>query len=93
MRPIALPDVPYDATAVRPDWSDLPETVRAAITARLGSPVIAARSAGGGFTRAFAAVLETGPAPRVRQGGAAQRPHRRVVRPGSRHHRGPARRR
>lgn len=59
MRPITLPDVPYDATAVRPQWSDLPETVRASITARLGSPVSVARSAGGGFTRAFATVLET----------------------------------
>ena len=59
MRPITLPDVPYDATAVRPDWSDLPESVREAISVRLGSPVISARSAGGGFTRAFAAVLTT----------------------------------
>ncbi|GAA2690880.1 phosphotransferase family protein [Actinoplanes palleronii] len=59
MRPITLPEIPYDATAVRPDWPDLPEPVRRAITARLGSPVSAARSAGGGFTRAFAAVLDT----------------------------------
>ncbi|MFC7532102.1 phosphotransferase family protein [Actinoplanes sp. GCM10030250] len=59
MRPISLPDVPYDATAVRPDWSSLPERVREAITVRLGGPIIAARSAGGGFTRAFAAVLTT----------------------------------
>jgi aminoglycoside phosphotransferase (APT) family kinase protein len=59
MRPISLPDVPYDATAVRPDWADLPRRVRAAISSRLGSPVAAARSAGGGFTRAFAAVLTT----------------------------------
>lgn len=59
MRPITLPEVPYDATSVRPEWSDLPETVRKAITLRLGSPVSAARSAGGGFTRALACVLET----------------------------------
>lgn len=59
MRPITLPDVPYDATAVRPDWSDLPDSLRKAISLRLGSPVSAARSAGGGFTRAFAAVIET----------------------------------
>ncbi|GIF07486.1 phosphotransferase family protein [Actinoplanes siamensis] len=59
MRPITLPDVPYGSTAVRPNWKDLPETLREAITLRLGSPVCAARSAGGGFTRAFAAVLET----------------------------------
>lgn len=59
MRPITLPDVPYDATAVRPDWPDLPETVREAISGRLGSPVSEARIAGGGFTRAFAAVVRT----------------------------------
>ncbi|AEV82292.1 aminoglycoside phosphotransferase [Actinoplanes sp. SE50] len=59
MRPITLPDVPYSATAVRPQWHELPETVREAITERLGSPIVAARSAGGGFTRAFAAVLDT----------------------------------
>jgi hypothetical protein len=61
MRPILLPDVPYDATAVRPEWPDLPKRVRKAISARLGGPVTAARSAGGGFTRAFAAVLSTAP--------------------------------
>ncbi|MEV0898373.1 phosphotransferase [Actinoplanes sp. NPDC049802] len=59
MRPISLPDVPYDATAVRPDWSDLPRRTRQAIAARLGSPVVSARSAGGGFTRAFAALVTT----------------------------------
>ncbi|MEV4349345.1 phosphotransferase [Actinoplanes sp. NPDC049596] len=59
MPPISLPDVPYGATAVRPDWSDLPKALRKAIAGRLGAPVTAARSAGGGFTRAFAAVLRT----------------------------------
>jgi hypothetical protein len=59
MRPISLPDVAYGATAVRPAWSDLPEGLREAIAERLGAPVTAARSAGGGFTRAFAAVLTT----------------------------------
>lgn len=54
-----LPEVSYRATAVRPSWPDLPESVREAISARLGGPVVAVRSAGGGFTRAFAAVLET----------------------------------
>ncbi|MEU8817737.1 phosphotransferase [Actinoplanes sp. NPDC048796] len=63
MRPISLPDVPYGATAVRPNWSDLPKSVRKAITARLGAPVVAARGAGGGFTRAFAAVLTTADGP------------------------------
>jgi hypothetical protein len=59
MPPISLPDVPYGATAVRPKWSDLPESLRQAISARLGAPVISAQSAGGGFTRAFAAILTT----------------------------------
>ncbi|MBB2942030.1 hypothetical protein FB565_001734 [Actinoplanes lutulentus] len=59
IRPVTLPDVPYDATSVRPEWSDLPRRVREVISVRLASPVVAARSAGGGFTRAFAAVLTT----------------------------------
>ncbi|GID31218.1 phosphotransferase family protein [Paractinoplanes brasiliensis] len=59
MRSISLPDVPYGATAVRPDWSDLPEGVRRAVSSRLGAPVVEARSAGGGFTRAFAALVTT----------------------------------
>ena len=59
MRPISLPDVAYGSTAVRPEWSDLPESLRQAISARLGAPIVSARSAGGGFTRAFAAILVT----------------------------------
>ena len=59
MRAISLPEVAYGATAVRPDWGDLPAALREAIGARLGAPVAAAASAGGGFTRAFAAVLTT----------------------------------
>ena len=59
MRPISLPDVAYGATAVRPQWSDLPESLRQAISARLGAPVVTAHGAGGGFTRAFAAVITT----------------------------------
>jgi hypothetical protein len=59
MREVALPDVPYSATAVRPDWDDLPASLRDAIGSRLGAPVAAATSAGSGFTRAFAAVLTT----------------------------------
>ncbi len=59
MRAISLPDVAYGATAVRPGWSDLPKRLRRAISERLGAPVVDARSAGGGFTRAFAAVLTT----------------------------------
>jgi aminoglycoside phosphotransferase (APT) family kinase protein len=59
MRAVSLPDVPYGATAVRPNWSDLPATVREAVGVRLGAAVSAASSAGGGFTRAFAAVVTT----------------------------------
>jgi aminoglycoside phosphotransferase (APT) family kinase protein len=54
-----LPEIPYRSTAVRPSWSDLPESLREAIGERLGAPVVAARVAAGGFTRAFAAVLTT----------------------------------
>jgi hypothetical protein len=59
MRPISLPEIPYGSTAVRPRWPDLPESLREAISSRLGGPIAAAIGAGGGFTRAFAAVLET----------------------------------
>lgn len=59
MREVELPEVPYGATAVRPDWTDLPAGVRRLIADRLGSPVVSAAPAGGGFTRAFAAVLTT----------------------------------
>jgi hypothetical protein len=47
---------PYDATAVRPGWDELPEDVRTWIAGRVGEPV-EVRSAGGGFTRGFAAAL------------------------------------
>jgi len=59
MRAISLPEVAYGATAVRPNWGDLPAALRDAISSRLGAPVTAVTSAGGGFTRAFAAVLTT----------------------------------
>jgi len=59
MRAVSLPEVPYGATAVRPNWNDLPIGVRDAIGARLGAAVSAVHSAGGGFTRAFAAVVTT----------------------------------
>jgi hypothetical protein len=58
MGAISLPPVPYDATAARPGWADLPAELRAAVTARLGTPVVRATTAGGGFTRGFAAVLD-----------------------------------
>ncbi|MFE9652576.1 phosphotransferase family protein [Micromonospora sp. NPDC006431] len=60
MPPISLPPVPYEATAVRPDWAGLPAGLREAVAARLGGPPVAVRVAGAGFTRGFAAVL-TGP--------------------------------
>jgi Phosphotransferase enzyme family len=65
VRQISLPEVPYGATAVRPTWLDLPESLRQAISRRLGGPIAAALSAGGGFTRAFAAILATSAGPRA----------------------------
>ena len=59
MRVIPPPSVPYGATAVRPGWPDLPADLRAAVVARLGTQVIWATTATGGFTRGFAAVLDT----------------------------------
>ncbi|HEX8630783.1 MAG TPA: phosphotransferase [Catenuloplanes sp.] len=58
MREITLPPPAYHRTAVRPAWAELPADLRRAITARLGAPVRAATTAGGGFTRGFAAVLD-----------------------------------
>lgn len=54
-----LPEVAYGATAVRPAWADLPESLREAIGEHLGGPIAEVRVAGGGFTRAFAAVVTT----------------------------------
>ena len=56
---ISLPEVPYGATALRPAWTELSAALRTAIGARLGSEVVSATTAGGGFTRGFAGVLET----------------------------------
>ncbi|MDG4764830.1 phosphotransferase [Solwaraspora sp. WMMD406] len=60
-----MPDIRYDATAVRPTWADLPADLRTAISGRLGSPVNWATSTGGGFTRGFAGVLTTKAGDRV----------------------------
>ncbi|WFE29802.1 phosphotransferase [Solwaraspora sp. WMMD791] len=65
MATVRLPAINYDATAVRPTWADLPADLRAAISGRLGSPVAWATSAGGGFTRGFAAVCTTAAGERV----------------------------
>ncbi|MDG4789265.1 phosphotransferase [Micromonospora sp. WMMD1102] len=59
MATISVPPRPYDATAVRPGWADLPAELRAAISARLGARVNWASTAGGGFTQGFAGVLQT----------------------------------
>lgn len=46
--------VPYDRTAVRPAWHELPGEVRGLVEARLGQAVAHVELAGGGFTRGFA---------------------------------------
>ncbi|WP_422755014.1 phosphotransferase family protein [Micromonospora sp. WMMD708] len=56
---------PYHETAVRPDWRDLPDGLREAVSGRLGAPVVAARTATAGFTGGFAAVLTTATGARV----------------------------
>lgn len=73
----SAPPVRYEATALRPDWGDLPPAVRAAIVERLGAPVVAARIAGAGFTTGFAAVLETAAGGRafVKAASFAAQPH------------------
>lgn len=49
---------PYDRTAERPAWADLPDVIRAHIASRADSPVLRTTSAGGGFTRGFAGLLD-----------------------------------
>jgi hypothetical protein len=65
MRPVSLPEIPYSATAVRPNWEDLPTTVRDAISRELGAPVASATRATSGFTTAFAGLLTSGSGERV----------------------------
>lgn len=74
---VSVPPVAYDGTAVRPGWGDLSAELRAAIADRLGGPVRAARSAGGGFTRGFAALLTTAAGDRVfvKAASLAGQPH------------------
>ena len=62
---LAPPPFAYDATATRPSWAELSDDLRAAIETRLGAPVVAARTAGAGFTSGFAALLETAAGDRV----------------------------
>ncbi|MEU1243856.1 phosphotransferase [Micromonospora parva] len=72
-----LPPVPYHASAQRPSWPALPAALRAAVADRLGAPVVTARVAGAGFTRGFAAVLDTADGARafVKAAPAAEQPH------------------
>jgi aminoglycoside phosphotransferase (APT) family kinase protein len=79
MRAISLPEVPYHATADRPHWSDLPGDLRAAIEGRLGGPVTTATTAGGGFTRGFAAVLDLADGDRVFVKAASMRTQPEMV--------------
>jgi aminoglycoside phosphotransferase (APT) family kinase protein len=51
------PPVDYRTTAVRPGWGDLPAALRGVIEERLGGRVVSVSTAGGGFTRGFAAVV------------------------------------
>ncbi|WP_233579595.1 aminoglycoside phosphotransferase family protein [Verrucosispora sp. FIM060022] len=69
--------VSYHATAQRPGWAALPAAVRAALSARLGAPVVEARVATAGFTRGFAAVLRTadGGSAFVKAAAHAEQPH------------------
>ena len=53
------------ATGVRVPWSEVPERVRAAVTTRLGSPVVSALSQPGGFSPGMAARLQTADGRRV----------------------------
>ncbi|MEV4467093.1 phosphotransferase [Micromonospora echinofusca] len=73
------PPVPYHATAHRPPWATLPAALRTAIGDRLGAPVVAARVAGAGFTRGFAAVLRTAAGDRAFVKAAATAEHPRLV--------------
>lgn len=54
-----LPSVPYDRTANRPGWEDLPAEFRQALEERLGARVVDVRVSGCGFTPGFAALVNT----------------------------------
>jgi hypothetical protein len=51
--------VPFDRTATRPAYTDLPQHVRARIEHHLGGTVRTVQIAGGGFTSGFAARITT----------------------------------
>ena len=48
---------PYEHTAVRPAWEELPPAVRNRVAELAGAEIIGAAVAGAGFTRGFAGVL------------------------------------
>lgn len=54
---IITPRPRYGATALRPDWEELPQHVHHLVSRHLGGEVTAEPSAGSGFTRGFAAVV------------------------------------
>ena len=54
---VVTPRPPYDRTAVRPAWDELPGEVRARVESLSGSRVTAVAPALGGFTRGFAGRL------------------------------------
>lgn len=49
--------IPHGRTACRLEWQHLPRPVRGAVEARLGAPVVQARSHGGGFSPGVASTL------------------------------------
>ncbi len=49
---------PYERTAQRPGWGELPPAVRRRIEGRAGAEVAGVAVAGGGFTRGFAGLLD-----------------------------------
>ncbi|GGM16142.1 hypothetical protein GCM10012279_37860 [Micromonospora yangpuensis] len=69
--------VPHHSTARRPAWTSLPPALRAAVADRLGAPVVAARTAGAGFTSGFAALLSTADGGQVfvKAASTAEQPH------------------
>jgi aminoglycoside phosphotransferase (APT) family kinase protein len=56
---------PLDATAIRPDYRELPAPVRRRIAKELGGEPDLIRIAGGGYTRGFAARLRSGSGPEL----------------------------
>lgn len=54
---VLLTTIPHGRTARRVEWVHLPPAVRRRVEQHAGSPVVAAESAGGGFTPGFASVL------------------------------------